>query len=53
MKDYPLRDFRIAFTGDFLDESAQSPMATSAWTVLASQPFLRWHFITDLGAEAE
>jgi phosphoglycerate dehydrogenase-like enzyme len=44
-----LRDFRIAFTGDFLDETGKVAYGDVGLDQLASQPFLRWHFITDLG----
>ena len=44
----PLRDFRIAFTGDFLDESGAVAYGDIGLDRLASQPSLRWHFITDL-----
>ena len=42
-------DFRIAFTGDFLDESGAVAYGDIGLDRLASRPSLRWHFITDLG----
>jgi phosphoglycerate dehydrogenase-like enzyme len=47
-----LRDFRIAFTGDFLDESGVVAYGDIGLDRLASRPSLRWHFITDLGPKS-
>jgi phosphoglycerate dehydrogenase-like enzyme len=47
-----LRDFRIAFTGDFLDESGAVAYGNVGLDRLASRPFVRWHFITDLAPKA-
>jgi phosphoglycerate dehydrogenase-like enzyme len=44
-----LRDFRIAFTGDFLDESGAVAYGDIGLDRLAKHPLLRWHFISDLG----
>jgi phosphoglycerate dehydrogenase-like enzyme len=43
-----VRDFRIAFTGDFLDESGTVAYGDIGLDRLAERPSLRWHFITDL-----
>jgi phosphoglycerate dehydrogenase-like enzyme len=48
----PLREFRIAFTGDFLDESGAVAYGDIGLDLLANRPFLRWHFITDLGPKS-
>ena len=47
-KDRALATFRIALTGDFLDESGAVAYGDIGLDRLASRPFLRWHFITDL-----
>jgi phosphoglycerate dehydrogenase-like enzyme len=44
-----LRDFRIAFTGDFLDESGAVAYGDIGLDRLASHPLLHWCFITDMG----
>jgi phosphoglycerate dehydrogenase-like enzyme len=44
-----LRDFRIAFTGDFLDEAGKVAYGDVGLERLARQPFLRWRFLTELG----
>ena len=44
-----MRDFRIAFTGDFLDDSGAVAYGDVGLDRLARHSFLRWHFITDLG----
>jgi phosphoglycerate dehydrogenase-like enzyme len=47
-----LRDFRIAFTGDFLDESGAVAYGDIGLDRLAKHPLLRWHFISDLGPKS-
>ena len=44
-----LREFRVALTGDFLDESGAVAYGDVGLERLASQPFVHWHFIADLG----
>ena len=44
-----MRDFRIAYTGDFLDERAEVAYGDIGLDRLASQPFIHWRFITELG----
>jgi phosphoglycerate dehydrogenase-like enzyme len=44
----PLPDFRIAFTGDFLDESGAVAYGDIGLDRLASRSSVRSHFITDL-----
>jgi phosphoglycerate dehydrogenase-like enzyme len=43
-----LRVFRVAFTGDFLDESGSPAYGDNALDRLKSRPYVRWHFVTDL-----
>jgi phosphoglycerate dehydrogenase-like enzyme len=43
-----VRDFCMAFTGDFLDESGEIAYGDIGLGRLASQPRMRWHFITEL-----
>ena len=50
----PLRDFRIAFTGDFLDVvGARSPMVISVWNAWRVSLFFAGGLITRSNAEAE
>jgi phosphoglycerate dehydrogenase-like enzyme len=48
-----LRVFRVAFTGDFLDESGSVAYGDIGLDRLGSRPDLRWHFVTDLAPKAE
>jgi phosphoglycerate dehydrogenase-like enzyme len=43
-----LRVFRVALSGDFLDESGAVAYGDIGLDPLASRPFLRWQFIADL-----
>ncbi len=44
----PLRIFRIAMTGDFLDESGGVAYGDIGLARLEGCPYVRWHFLTDL-----
>jgi phosphoglycerate dehydrogenase-like enzyme len=44
-----LREFRVALTGDFLDETGAVAYGDVGLERLASRPFVHWHFIADLG----
>ncbi len=44
----PLRIFRIALTGDFLDESGDIAYGDIGLGRLDGRPYVRWHFLTDL-----
>jgi phosphoglycerate dehydrogenase-like enzyme len=44
----PLRNFRIALTGDFLDESGDIAYGDVGLGRLEGRPYVRWHFLTDL-----
>jgi phosphoglycerate dehydrogenase-like enzyme len=48
MRTAPLPNFRIAFTGDFLDESGAVAYGDIGLDRLASRPSVRWHFIDGL-----
>jgi len=43
-----MRCFRVALTGDFLDETGAVAYGDISLGRLASQPYLHWHFVTDL-----
>jgi len=43
-----MRVFRVALTGDFLDESGAVAYGNIGLDRLASQPYIRRHFVTDL-----
>jgi phosphoglycerate dehydrogenase-like enzyme len=48
-EDDLVRLFRIAMTGDFLDESGSVAYGDAGLGRLEGHPELRWHFVTDLG----
>jgi phosphoglycerate dehydrogenase-like enzyme len=43
-----VRNFRIAMTGDFLDESGAVAYGDAGLGLLEGRPDIRWHFVTDL-----
>jgi phosphoglycerate dehydrogenase-like enzyme len=49
MRIEPVRDFRIAYTGDFLDESGAVAYGDIGLGRLEDRPLLRWGFIAELG----
>ena len=44
--------FRVALTGDFLNESGAVAYGDAGLDLLAGRPDVRWHFITDLAPQA-
>ncbi len=42
-----MRTFRIAFTGDFLNEAGHSAYGDISLSLLESKPFIRYHFIQE------
>ena len=47
-----MRIFRIALTGDFLDESGAVAYGDVGLGRLEGRPYIRWHFIDRPGPEA-
>jgi phosphoglycerate dehydrogenase-like enzyme len=45
--------FRVALTGDFLDESGSVAYGDVGLGRLGSRPYVRWHFVTDLAPRPE
>jgi phosphoglycerate dehydrogenase-like enzyme len=43
-----VRVFRVALTGDFLDESGAVAYGDAGLGLLKGRPDIRWHFVTDL-----
>ena len=43
-----MRHFRVALTGDFLDESCGSAYGDIGLGILQSAPYIRHHFLMDL-----
>jgi phosphoglycerate dehydrogenase-like enzyme len=48
-----VRIFRIAMTGDFLDESGAIAYGDAGLSLLEGHPEVRWHFLTDLAPRRE
>ncbi len=48
MRTVPVPTFRIALTGDFLNESGDVAYDEIGLARLEGCPFVRWHFVTDL-----
>jgi phosphoglycerate dehydrogenase-like enzyme len=48
-----LRAFRVALTGDFLDEAGSVAYGDIGLDRLGSRPFVRWHFVTGLAPTPE
>ena len=48
-----MRVFRVALTGDFLDESGAVAYGDIGLDRLESRPDVRWHFVTDLAPKAD
>lgn len=44
-----MRPFRVAYTGDFLDESGAAAYGDIGLDLLRECPAIRWRFLTDLG----
>ena len=44
-----MHTFRIALTGDFLDESGQSAYGDIGLSAFAGIPYVQYHFLTDQG----
>ena len=49
MRIDPLREFRIAYTGDYLDEGGGVAYGDIGLSRLPDFPWIQWHFITELG----
>ena len=45
--------FRVALTGDFLNEAGSVAYGDAGLAVLSIRPELRWHFISDLAPRAD
>jgi phosphoglycerate dehydrogenase-like enzyme len=43
-----VRTFRVALTGDFLNDAGEPAYGDAGLTLLVSKPFLRPHFLTDM-----
>jgi phosphoglycerate dehydrogenase-like enzyme len=43
-----VRSFRLAVTGDFLDDSGELAYGDAGLPLLRSEPAIQWHFLTDL-----
>ena len=47
-----MRNFRVAYTGDFLNERGDYAYGDNSLGLLAACPFVRYHFLKDLGPRA-
>src|SRR5262249_52157992 len=48
MRLISVRVFRLALTGDFLDETGAVAYGNAGLDLLSNRAYLRWHFLTDL-----
>ncbi len=42
-----MRSFRIALSGDYLDETGESAYGDLGWSAWDSRPFIRYHFLSE------
>ena len=42
-----MQTFRIAFTGDFLNEEGESAYGDLGLSALAEKPYIRYHFLAE------